>query len=351
MDAKTSDVIETPPGEGGSAKGAVTRGARILTLILRFQTAFGLVTVVVAGIVFSPTVKGHNAFLTLVNVTQIVRSVSVYGILAVGMTFVLIAGGIDLSVGAVLGLSGIVLATTLVDQRWGLLSATVVTLLVGALFGLIQGVLTTTLKIQAFIITLAGLQIALGLGQIVSGNRHIMIVPGRNAPPSFDVLSSKVPGTIVPFSVVIFLLVATVGTLVLNTTRFGQHVFAVGGNQRAAQLSGVNVKAVVIGTFVICGFTAALGGIVQSGQLAVAGSNQGVGFELTVIASVIIGGTSVMGGTGSVLGTVAGTLLLGTLQRIMQLNAVDPNKQPVITGVIIVVAVILQKLAARRTTG
>jgi ribose transport system permease protein len=340
--AAASDV-QHPQGRG---KPTSLRGA--LYLVLRFQAAFGLVAVVVAGIVFSPTVHGRNVFLSLGNMADIIRSVSVYGILAVGMTFVIIAGGIDLSVGALLGFSGIVLATTMVHHGWGLLPAIAATLLVGAVFGLVQGALSTALKIQPFIITLAGLQVALGLGEIVSGNEHIQIVAGRNAPSSFDVLGSKIPGTAVPVSVIIFLIVAAAGALVLNTTRFGQHVFAVGGNARAARLSGINVKAVTIGTFVICGFTAALGGIAQSGQLNVAGSNQGVGFELIVIASVVIGGTSVMGGTGSVLGTVAGTLLLGTLQNILTLNTVDPSKQPVITGFIIVVAVVLQNLAARR---
>jgi ribose transport system permease protein len=327
---------------------ASLRGAT--DLVLRFQTAFGLVAVLVAGVVFSPIVKGQNVFLTLDNFADIIRSVSVSGILAVGMTFVIIAGGIDLSVGALLGFSGIVLATTMVSHRWALIPAIAATLVVGAVFGLVQGALSTALKIQPFIITLAGLQVALGLGEIVSGNKHIMIVAGRNAPSSFDVLGSKIPGSVVPVSVIIFLVVAAVGTLVLNTTRFGQHVFAVGGNARAARLSGINVKAVIIGTFVICGFTAALGGIAQAGQLNVAGSNQGAGLELTVIASVVIGGTSVMGGTGSVLGTVAGTLLLGVLQNILTLNTIDPSKQPVITGVIIVTAVVLQNLAARRSS-
>jgi ribose transport system permease protein len=370
VDAETGHAVEvTPrggPSDGAAAQapdGAAARDAwhpsgadgpdslrGALDLVLRFQTAFGLVAVLVAGVVFSPTVHGQLVFLTVGNFADIIRSVSVYGILAVGMTFVIIAGGIDLSVGALLGFSGIVLATAMVSHHWGLLPAIVVTLLVGAAFGLVQGVLSTLLKIQPFIITLAGLQVALGLGEIVSGNEHVMIVAGRNAPPSFDLLGSKIPGTVVPFAVIIFLVAAAVGALVLNTTRFGQHVFAVGGNARAARLSGINVKAVVIGTFVISGFTAALGGIVQSGQLAVAGSNQGVGFELTVIASVVIGGTSVMGGTGSVLGTVAGTLLLGVLQNILTLNTVDPSKQPVITGVIIVTAVVLQNLAARRAS-
>jgi ribose transport system permease protein len=377
VDAETSDAVETAPAGADRAGGAAARATRAsvvetvtegesrraggrlprlrlsLELLLRFQTVFGLAGVVVAGVLLSPRVDGQNVFLTVDNLVSIVRSVSEYGILAVGMTFVIIAAGIDLSVGALLGFSGILLATLMVSRGWGMLPAVAAVLLMGALFGLAQGVISTTLKIQPFIITLAGLQLALGLGEIISGNKHIAIVSGHGpglVPTQFDVLGGQVAGTVVPVSVTIFLAVAAAGALVLNTTRFGQHVFAVGGNARAARLSGINVRAVITGTFVICGFTAALGGVVDAGQYHFAGSNQGAGFELTVIAAVVIGGTNLMGGTGSIFGTVAGALLLGTLRNILILNNVDPNKQPVITAIIIVIAVALQNLASRRSS-
>ncbi len=376
MDAETRDVTGATPGPApvGSAtprppqtpvtpgtegtprpRGWTPSPGRAIDLLLRFQTAFGLVAVIIAGIVFVPNnPHGEEMFLTVGNFADIIRSVSVYGILAVGMTFVIIAGGIDLSVGALLGFSGIVFADMMVYHGMGLFAAILVALLVGATFGLVQGLLATSLKIQPFIVTLAGLQVAFGLGQIISNaassTGRITPETGVNAPKAFDVLGSKIAGTQVPFSVMVFLVVAVVGAVVLNTTRFGQHVFAVGGNARAARLAGINVKAVIIGTFVICGFLAALGGIVLCGQNDAAGSNQGVGYELTVIASVVIGGTSVMGGVGSVLGTAAGTLLLGTLQNILTLCQVSSYKQPVITGAIIITAVVLQNLAARRST-
>lgn len=377
MDAETNDVIEVMPGSAAPAETAATPASKataaaaraayrlqgrrrpaplskVLDVVLRFQTVFSLVAVIVAGIVLCPPNRsGQSVFLTVSNFADIIRSISVYGILAVGMTFVIIAGGIDLSVGALLGFSGIVFATMMVSHGWGLLAAIAFTLFAGAVFGLVQGLLSTSLRIQPFIVTLAGLQVAFGLGQIISSSSpsgRITPEAGVDAPMSFDSLGSKIPGTVVPVSVIVFLVVAAVGILVLNTTRFGQHVFAVGGNARAARLAGINVKAVIIGTFVLCGLTAALGGIVLCGQNDVAGSNQGVGYELTVIASVVIGGTSVMGGTGSVLGTVVGTLLLGVLQNILTLTNVSSYKQPVITGLIIIVAVVLQNLAARRST-
>jgi ribose transport system permease protein len=322
-----------------------------LEMLFRFQSLVGLVAVFVAGSLLSPIVDGENVFLSADNLVSIIRSVSEYGILAVGMTFVIIGGGIDLSVGALLGLSGILVAVLMVNDGWGALAATVAVLAAGALFGFVQGAISTHLRIQAFIVTLAGLQLALGLGEIISNNKHIAIVSGEGAgfaPPEFEALGGRVFGTVIPFSVVVFLAVAALGALVLNTTRFGRHVFAVGGNARAARLSGINVRAVSIATFVICGFTAALGGIVDAGQFHFAGSNQGGGFELMVIASVVIGGTSLFGGEGTIVGTVAGALLLGALRNILILNDVDSNKQPVITAVIIVGAVALQNLAARR---
>lgn len=281
--------------KNGTADSALRQVRGVLGVLLRFQTILGLVAVVVAGTVSSPS------FFRMTNLTNIIRDASVFGILAIGMTFVIIGAGIDLSVGALLGFSGILLATLLVSRGWGVLPAVVAVLLMGALFGLAQGFLFTALKIQPFIITLAGLQLALGLGEIVSGNRHLFIPTGHGpgkVDPVFNILSNPVPGTTVPMSVVIFLAIAAAGALVLNTTRFGQHVFAVGGNPRAARLAGINVPAVITGTFVICGFTAALGGIVDAAQFHSAGSNHGAGYELDVIAAVVIGGTSLLGGSG-----------------------------------------------------
>jgi ribose transport system permease protein len=329
-------------------------GRGILATVIRFQSLFGLVVVFVAGVAFSPSVDGSRVFLSTNNLVSIVRGVSEYGILAVGMTFVIIAGGIDLSVGAVLGLSGILVGTLMVNHSWNAPLAIVVVLLAGAALGWIQGMVSTYLRIQAFIVTLAGLQLALGLGQIVSGNKHIAIVSGKGkgfAPASFESLGGRVFGTPLPFSVVVFLSTAVVGALVLNTTRFGRHVFAVGGNAKAARLSGINVRAVTIVTFTICGLTAALGGIVDAGQFHFAGSNQGAGLELLVIASVVIGGTSLSGGEGTVVGTVAGALLLGVLRNILVLNNIDSSKQPIVTALIIVGAVVLQNVGVRRRSG
>jgi ribose transport system permease protein len=322
-----------------------------LRVMIRFQSVLGLVLVFLGGIAFSPRHNGTILFLTGDNLANIVRSVSETGIIAVGMTFVIIAGGIDLSVGAVLGLAGVLVARLMIDFGWGAALAIGAVLVAGLLFGLAQGVASTTMRIQAFVVTLAGLQLARGLARIIAGDKFINISYGNGqgqAPASFSVLGDRVLGQVLPVSALIFLAVGASAAVVLNTTRFGRHVFAVGGNERAARLSGISVRRVKIATFAICGMTAALSGILDAGQLNFANPNSGAGYELAAIAAVVIGGTSLFGGEGTVVGTLAGALLLGSLNNILQLNNVNANLQLVVTATIIVAAAALQNLAGRR---
>ncbi|HEY6798682.1 MAG TPA: ABC transporter permease [Kineosporiaceae bacterium] len=318
----------------------------LVTMLVRFQSLLALVLVFVGGIVFSPRRDGQPLFLTTENLANIVRSVSETGIIAVGMTFVIIAGGIDLSVGAVLGLAGVATATLLVDHGWDGVPAVVAVVLAGGLFGLAQGAVSARLRIQAFIVTLAGLQVARGLARIASGDKFINISYGdgpHQASPSFAHLGDRIFG-VLPVSALVFLLVGAAASVLLNTTRFGRHVFAVGGNERAARLSGISVQRVRIATFGLCGMLAATSGILHSGQLNFANPNDGTGYELTAIAAVVIGGTSLFGGEGSVIGTLAGALLLGALNNVLQLNNVNANLQLIATGLIIVAAAALQTL-------
>ena len=345
------DVVESPPdAPAPKSRTRVTVRWPRLSLLVRFQSVLGLVLVLLGGIAFSPRHNGAILFLTADNLANIVRSVSETGIIAVGMTFVIIAGGIDLSVGAVLGLAGILVARLMVDGGWGAVAAIAAVLVAGLVFGLVQGAVSTTMRIQAFVVTLAGLQLARGLARIISGDKFISIGYGHGpglAPPSFAVLGDRV-GQVLPVSALVFLAVGAAASVVLNTTRFGRHVFAVGGNERAARLSGINVRRIKIATFAICGLTAALSGILDAGQLNFANPNSGTGYELAAIAAVVIGGTSLFGGEGTVVGTLAGALLLGSLNNILQLNNVNANLQLVVTATIIVAAAALQNLASRR---
>lgn len=324
-------------------------GAFFARSIVRLQSVVGLLLVLIAGVVFSPRLNGQLIFLSPDNLANIIRSVSETGIIAVGMTFVIIAGGIDLSVGAVLGLAAITVCSAMVKSGWGAETAILLVLFIGLVFGALQGWISATLGIQPFIVTLAGMQVARGLARLVSNDQFINLKYGTGpgeAPIAFSHFGDRLFGFL-PMSAVIFLAVSGLGIVLLNTTQYGRHLFAVGGNERAARLSGINVTRVRVITFAICGVLAALSGVVHAGQLNFSSPDDGGGYELTAIAAVVIGGTSLMGGAGTVVGTIAGALLLGALNNILQLNNVNPDIQLVATGVIVAAAAALQRLVNR----
>lgn len=322
-----------------------------LALIVRFQSLIGLVLVFAGGVIFSPRRHGQILFLDLDNMANIVRAVSETGIIAIGMTFVIITAGIDLSVGAILGLSSVVTASMMISGGFGLFSTIGAVLIMGIAFGVAQGWLSSRFRLEPFIITLAGLQAARGLALVVSGNQYINISYGDGpglAPPVFAILGERLFGNVVPVATIVFIVFAVIATVILNTTRFGRYVFAVGGNERAARISGVPVSLVKISVYAITGFASALAGIVHAGQFNFGSANDGMGYELTAIAAVVIGGTSLFGGSGSMIGTVAGSIMLGALANILQLNNITPALQLLATAAIIVLAAVLQSLVRRR---
>lgn len=324
-----------------------------LRIFVRFQSVLGLLIVFVAGVLITPRINGEIIFLRPANLGSLIQSISEYGILAVGMTFVIISGGIDLSVGRVLGLSAVVIARLMMVSGWDVVPAVLATLAIGLIFGLLQGYISVRLRLQAFIVTLAGMWIAYGIAlTLLPNGQFIGITFGEgsnHAPAAFQVLGENLFGTI-PVSAVIFLAVGLLGVLVLNTTRFGRQVYAVGGNERAARLSGISVTKVRCLVFGITGLLAALAGIVDAGQYNFGNPAQGYGFELMAIAAVVIGGTSLFGGRGSMVGTIAGVLMLGTINNVLLLNNIDSNIQKVITGLIIIAAAALQTVAGELTS-
>jgi ribose transport system permease protein len=343
MSEQSTSVANPAPSPSGKARDP-------LSLIVRFQSLIGLVLVVIGGVIFSPRRHGVILFLAPDNIANIIRAVSETGIIAIGMTFVIITAGIDLSVGAVLSLSSVVTATMMVSG-FGLISTLLTVLVMGTLFGLIQGTISSRFRLEPFIVTLAGLQAARGLALIVSDNQYINISYGDGpglAPPVFAVLGERLFDNVVPVATIVFIVFAGIATLVLNTTRFGRYVFAVGGNERAARISGVPVPMIKISVYAITGFASALAGIVHAGQFNFGSANDGTGYELTAIAAVVIGGTSLYGGSGSMVGTVAGTIMLGALANILQLNNITPAMQLLATAAIIVLAAVLQSLVRRR---
>ena len=322
-----------------------------LAIVVRFQSLIGLVLVAIGGVIFSPRRHGEILFLNPDNIANIVRAVSETGIIAIGMTFVIITGGIDLSVGAVLGLSSVVTASMMISGGFGLIPTILAVLVMGIVFGVVQGTISSRFRLEPFIVTLAGLQAARGLALIVSGNQYINISYGDGpglAPPVFAVLGERLFDNTVPVATIVFIIFAAIATLLLNTTRFGRYVYAVGGNDRAARISGVPVSMVRISVYAITGFASALAGIVHAGQFNFGSANDGMGYELTAIAAVVIGGTSLFGGAGSMVGTVAGTIMLGALANILQLNNITPATQLLATAAIIVLAAVLQSLVRRR---
>ena len=322
-----------------------------LAIVVRFQSLIGLVLVAIGGVIFSPRRHGEILFLNPDNIANIVRAVSETGIIAIGMTFVIITAGIDLSVGAVLGLSSVVTASMMISGGFGLIPTILAVLVMGIVFGVVQGTISTRFRLEPFIVTLAGLQAARGLALIVSGNQYINISYGDGpglAPPVFAVLGERLFDNTVPVATIVFIIFAAIATLLLNTTRFGRYVYAVGGNDRAARISGVPVSMVRISVYAITGFASALAGIVHAGQFNFGSANDGMGYELTAIAAVVIGGTSLFGGAGSMVGTVAGTIMLGALANILQLNNITPATQLLATAAIIVLAAVLQSLVRRR---
>ncbi|RZS43291.1 monosaccharide ABC transporter membrane protein (CUT2 family) [Herbihabitans rhizosphaerae] len=349
-DVTTTDSAEEPDevqaatpvkGGGGGRK-------NVVATLFRFQSLFGLALVFIAGVIFSPNVNGELIFLGVNNLFDIVRSVSEIGILAVGMTLVILIGGIDLSVGSMLGFSSVVVAVLLVNENWGVGPAVVVVLILGLAFGALQGALVASFGIQAFIVTLAGMQVARGLARITSGGQGVQISYGNDdpskAPEVFSLIGERTFNGVVPISTLIFAAVAALAIMALRVTSFSRHVYAIGGNEKAARLSGVPVMRVKIIVFAICGLCAALAGIVHAGYLNFGGPNDGTMFELKAIAAVVIGGTSLMGGRGTVLGTVAGALLVGMLENILGLNNIKSDWQSIIIGLVIVLAAGLQRI-------
>lgn len=335
------------------ARAEVRPRLRPLDYVIRFQSILGLILVVIGGIVFSPRRHGHILFLQTDNIANIVRSISETGILALGMTFVIIAAGIDLSVGAVLGLSSVLTAALLINEGWGLWTTLPLVLVCATLFGLLQGAISVRLQVQAFIVTLAGLQAARGLALIASGNEFININYGSgpgNAPPAFAILGERLFDNTFPVATLVFLVLAVVATFFLNHTRYGRYVFAVGGNERAARLSGIPVEWIKISVYGITGLCSGVAGIVHAGQFAFGSPTDGTGYELNAIAAVVIGGTDLFGGAGTMIGTIAGAIMLGALANVLQLNDVSAAMQLLATGAIIVAAAALQTFVGRRDT-
>jgi ribose transport system permease protein len=302
----------------------------------------GFAGLFVLCIIFSPvSSKGNLIFLKIDNLTNILRQVSEIGIISVGMTLVILTSGIDLSVGSVLALSATVTAFGLMDWQLGLELTLFLALLAGALAGFVNGAITSRGKIQSFITTLAMMTAARGFALFISNSNSRNIGFGADAAPgSFKIFTTSFIG--IPFPVFLFIFVTVVFSIILSRMRLGRYIYAIGSNEEAARLAGLPVNRIRVAAFTFCGLLSGLAGTIHAAQLYQGNPNDGVGFELDAIAAVVIGGTSLMGGKGTMPGTFAGVLIIGLLSNILGLHGIQKDFQLMLKGAIIVAAVILQ---------
>lgn len=322
---------------------------RVLPVLGSMQGYIGLVVVVLMGIITQ-----GDTFLTQANFTDAIGAFASRGILAVGVTLVILTAGIDLSVGSVMGMASMASAMMIFEHNMPVWQIVPLCMLIGAAFGLINGIGTAWLKIQSFVMTLAMLSIARGLDKQISNNQATP-TQLRHGPdltphaeqfqhlgtPGFNILPGLHGG--IYFPVLAFFGVVIVFHLLLSRTTFGRHIYAVGGNPTAARLSGINVTFVIIAVFTLSGLLAGFAGPIDAAYSASADPLAGTSYELDAIAAAVIGGASLAGGRGSIIGTGIGALILTLLDNVLGLNDVSPNWQLVIKGVIVVVAVVLQR--------
>lgn len=393
----------------------------ILKLVSRTKLYWGLIAIFLIGVLSSPvTSSGKNIFLSHGNLLDVLRQVSTTGLIATGMTAVIITGGIDLSVGSLMAICTVVAAMLLtvpgytpaalmglptvailvfilgfvivrfvflnvakqqsgeqgrdirlesgrgivmpgiaglilfclalwfllpqIQSKFGVLGVLVTAPCVGVLFGAINGVIIVAGRLQPFIVTLAMMVTALGIARLTAGqnNAVLPVYTGTNATADFDVLRSLVFG-IIPMPGLFFIAAITIYGAVLGFTPFGRYVYAIGGNEEAARLSGIAVGRVKIATYAISGLLAGIAAVLYVAQYRQGKPDAGAGLELDAIAAVVIGGTSLMGGRGSLAGTFCGVLIFGLLSNLLQLHNINSNLQLVLKGLIIVGTVLVQE--------
>lgn len=304
-----------------------SRASTFAAIYRRYGTILIFVGIFVLASLLSPT------FLTGPNLTNVLRQVVVVSLLACGVTFVIILGQIDVSLGSVLAFTGTLSASVMVMT--GSITLAVLTgVVLGALTGLINGVVITAFRIPSFIMTLAMTTVARGATLLYTGGAPVIGLG------DFKVIGQGLIGP-VPISVIILAVVAVVSWVLLTKTKFGRYVYAVGGNERAALASGIHPGNVLIKAFVYNGILAGIAGIILTSRINSGQPAAGVGYEFDAITAVVVGGTSLMGGTGTITGTIIGSFIIGIINNLLNLLNVNSYWQQIVKGLIIAVAVIL----------
>ncbi|GGB10960.1 sugar ABC transporter permease [Brucella endophytica] len=323
MSIEPADAPVKPKSRGIS----VDRSLSFAQIYRKYGTILIFVGIFILASILSPT------FLTEANLTNVLRQVVVVSLLACGVTFIIILGHIDVSLGSVLALCG-VLAASVMAMTGSVILAIMAGVAVGILTGIVNGFVITFFRIPSFIMTLAMTTVARGVVLLYTGGSP---VTGLG---DFKVIGQGSLGP-VPISVIILVVVVVASWILLNKTKFGRYVYAVGGNERAARASGINPDSVVVKAFIFNGILCAIAGIVLMSRINSGQPAGGVGYEFDAITAVVVGGTSLMGGTGTITGTIIGSMIIGVINNILNLMNVSSYWQQIIKGLIIAIAVIL----------
>ena len=322
-------------------------GNQLLMTILKGRTFIVLILLVI----FFSIAK--NNFLAPATITMIAKHVALYGILGLGMTFVIITGGIDLSVGSVVGLigmlaggmiqEGITLRFTGNTYYFSVPVIVVAMLIVGCLIGMINGLIVTKLNVAPFIATLGTMYICRGFANLRSGGATFSSIGGFEGlgNTGFKTLGSNIAN--IPAGVYIFAILALLSAILLKKMSFGWYVLAVGGNERSARLSGIKADKIKILVYMISGFCAAWVGMINTAQLSAAHPASGDGWEMNAIAATVLGGTSMTGGSGTIIGTIVGAFVIGVINDGMTMCGVSEFWQKVIRGMVIILAVVIDQ--------
>lgn len=311
---------------------------KILSSTLSFLRKYNLFFIFLAFLIIGSIVS--DKFLTFQNIFNIMQQSAFIGLVSIGMTFVILVAGIDLSVGSILALSGMVVSI-LLTQGMPPIVAILITLLVGAFLGSISGLISTKFKVPAFIATLAMMVSARGFALLTTDGK-----PVYNLPDSFQALGGNIFG--LPIVAVIWIGLTIVAYIILKFTTFGRKLYAIGGNPESARLSGIPVEKYITATFIISGVTAALAGVLMASWLTVGQPTAGQALELDAIAAVVIGGTSLFGGKGGVGGTFIGVVIMSMIINIFNLLGLSSYYQSIFMGAIIVFALILNQYIAKK---
>ncbi|HBI6910534.1 ABC transporter permease subunit [Clostridium perfringens] len=304
--------------------------ANVKANISKYKSLIGLVLLCIVITIVTPN------FLSVSNITNVFTQVSVNAIIAIGMTFVILTGGIDLSVGSTLAISGAVGASIVKSTR-NVFLAIIVAAVIGIAVGLINGLLVSKGKLQAFIVTLATMTIFRGATLVFTDG-----TPISKLPEAFVKIGNGKLG-FMPIPVIITIIIAIIAVYALSQTRFGRYLYALGGNEDASRLSGINTDKIKTLVYVVSGFASAIAGVIITSRIGSASPNAGTGFELDAIAAVVIGGTSLAGGEGTITGTLIGALIIGVLNNGLNLMNVSPFYQSIVKGLVILIAVLLDK--------